>query len=147
MYLAHIIFEPKPAPQSKIPIPYQQFTKVFSKEASHEFPPMQVWDHMIELKLGAPATLPGKIYPLSQVELQELQKFVNKHLKQGTIQLSKSPYAMPFFFIKKKNGKLCPLQDYHLINKWTIKNKYPLPLIPQLIDRLCGCLLYTKFDI
>ena len=91
--------------------------------------------------------LPGKIYPLSQVELQELQKFVDEHLKRGTIRPSKSPYAASFFFIKKKNGKLCPVQDDRPINEWTIKNKYPLPLIPQLIDRLRGCSLYTKFDV
>ena len=124
-----------------------QFTKVFSKEASHEFPPAHVWDHAIELKPGAPSTLPSKIYPLSQVELQELQKFVDEHLKRGTIRPSKSPYAASFFFIKKKNGKLRPVQDYRPINEWTVKNKYPLPLIPQLIDRLRGCSLYTKFNI
>ena len=88
LFLAQLVFESKPAPPtdaSKIPAPYRQFTKVFSEEASHEFPPMHVWDHAIELKPGALSTLPGKIYPLSQVKLQELQKFVDKHLKQGTI--------------------------------------------------------------
>ena len=40
-----------------------------------------------------------------------------------------------------------PIQDYQPINQWTIKNKYPLPLIPQLIDRLRGCSLFTKFDV
>ena len=144
------MFESKPTPPadaSKIPAPYRQFTKVFSEEASHEFPPVHVWDHTIELKPGAPSTLPGKIYPLSQVELQELQKFVDEHLKRGTIRPSKSPYAASFFFIKKKNGKLRPVQDYRPINESTVKNKYPLPLIPQLIDRLRGCSLYTKFNI
>ena len=73
LYLAHVTFKPKElTPSSKIPQPYQQFTKVFSEEASHEFPPTRVWDHAIELKPDAPVTLPGKIYPLSQVELQEL---------------------------------------------------------------------------
>ena len=70
-----------------------------------------------------------------------------KHLKCGTIRPSKSPYVASFFFIKKKNGKLCPVQDYCPINEWTIKNKYPLPLIPQLIDWLQDCSLFTKFDI
>ena len=122
----------KPNPQ--IPQAYRQFTKVFSEEASHEFPPSCIWDHAIELKPNAPATLPGKIYPLSQMELQELQKFVDEHLKQETIQPSKSPYAASFFFIKKKDGKLRPVQDYRPINQWTIRNHYLLPLIPQLID-------------
>ena len=86
MYLTRVTFEPKESIQSsKILQQYQQFTKVFSEEASHEFPPARVWDHAIELKPDAPAMLPGKIYPLSQTELQELQKFVDEHLKRGTI--------------------------------------------------------------
>ena len=81
------------------------------------------------------------------MELKELEKFVQEHLKRGTIQPSKSPYAASFFFIKKKDGKLRPVQDYRPINAWTIKNRYPLPLIPQLIDWLWDCSLYTKFDV
>ena len=77
--------EMKEGPLDKIPLQYHKFSKVFSKEASHEFPPTRVWDHTIELKPNAPTTLPGKIYPLSQVELHKLQKFVQEHLKQGTI--------------------------------------------------------------
>jgi Reverse transcriptase (RNA-dependent DNA polymerase) len=68
-------------------------------------------------------------------------------MKRGTIRPSKSPYKLRFFYIKKKDGKLRPVQDYRPINKWTIRNAYPLPLIPELIDRLSGCSLYTKFDI
>ena len=52
-----------------------------------------------------------------------------------------------FFFIKKKNGKLRPVQDYRPINEWTIKNQYPLPLIPQLIDRIGDAKLITVVDI
>ncbi len=52
-----------------------------------------------------------------------------------------------FFFIKKKNGKLRPVQDYQPVNSWTIKNRYPLPLIPSLIDRLQDCTLFTGFNI
>jgi Reverse transcriptase (RNA-dependent DNA polymerase) len=59
----------------------------------------------------------------------------------------KSPYAASFFFIKKKNGKLQPVQDYQPVNTWTIKNRYPLPLILQLTDRLWGCTKFTALDI
>ena len=147
LFIARLVTETTDNPLDKIPLPYRQYAKVFSEEASHEFPPSCIWDHAIELKPNAPATLTGKIYPLSQVELEELEKFIMEHLKHGTIWLSKSPYAASFFFIKKKNGKLWPVQDYHPINEWMIKNKYPLPLIPQLIDRLRDCSLFTKFDI
>jgi hypothetical protein len=91
--------------------------------------------------------LPGKLIPLSQAELQQLRKFVREHLKRGTIQPSKSPYKARFFYIQKKDGTLRAVQDYRPVNQWTIRNAYPLPLIPELIDRLNGCSLYTKFDI
>jgi RNase H-like domain found in reverse transcriptase/Reverse transcriptase (RNA-dependent DNA polymerase)/Integrase zinc binding domain/Chromo (CHRromatin Organisation MOdifier) domain len=123
------------------------FKRVFSKEASHEFPPSRPWDHAINLKPGAPAALPGKLIPLSQAELEQLRKFVKEHLKRGTIRPSKSPYKARFFYIQKKDGTLRAVQDYRPVNQWTIRNAYPLPLIPELIDRLNGCSLYTKFDI
>ena len=90
----------------KIPEQYRSYSRVFSKEASHEFPPSRVWDHAIELKPGAPVSLPGKLIPLSQPELAELRNFVKEHLGRGTIRPSKSPYTASFFFIKKKDGKL-----------------------------------------
>jgi hypothetical protein len=76
-----------------------------------------------------------------------MHKFVAEHLKQGTIRESWSPYAASFFFIKKKDDKLCPVQDYHPINQWTKKNYNVSPLIPATIDRLSGCTLFTKFDV
>ena len=57
---------------SPIPVEYQRHQKVFSEEAAQCFPESRIWDHAIELKPGAPSTLPGKIYALSQLELQEL---------------------------------------------------------------------------
>jgi hypothetical protein len=119
-----------------VPTQYAQFTKVFSEEESHNFPPVRIWDHAIELKPGAPATIPGKIYSLSQTEQEETHEFIKGHLKRGTIQPSKGPYAAPFFYIKKKDGKLRPVQDYRRLNECTIRNRSPLPLIPQLVDRL-----------
>jgi len=64
---------------------YRCHHKVFSEEAAQRFPESHVWDHTIELKPGAPSTLPRKIYALSQLELQELQKFVKEHLAKGYI--------------------------------------------------------------
>ena len=60
------------------------------------------------------------------MEQEALTKFVDEHLKKGYIKPSKSPYMSPFFFIKKKDRKLRPVQDYRKVNKWTIKNHYPL---------------------
>src|SRR5229473_5286053 len=120
---------------------------VFSDKESKKYPPKRPWDHKIELKPGAPATLISKTICLSYTEQKELKGFIDKHLERGTIQRSKSPYAASFFFIKKKNRKLRPVQDYQPINEWTIKNQYPLPLIPQLINRISNAKLITVVDI
>ena len=102
---------------------------------------------MIELKPGAPPTILGKIYTLTQAEQKALEGFIQEHLAKGYICPSKSPYASPFFFIKKKDGKLQPVQDYRKVNEWTVKNRYPLLLIPELIARVKGATLFTKFDV
>ncbi len=55
--------------------------------------------------------------------------------------------ASPFFFVKKKDGKLRPVQDYRKLNEMTIKNHYPLPLISELMDKLRGAKYFTKCDV
>jgi len=73
--------------------------------------------------------------------------FLDEQLKKGYIRLSKSPYASPFFFIKKKDGKLHPVQDYRKLNKHTIHNRYPLLFIPDLISQVQDAHIFTKFDV
>jgi hypothetical protein len=130
-----------------LPSEYRRHSHVFSEHESHRFPNPRLWDHAIELKKDAPNTLPGKVYSLTQQEQKTLEEFLKDHLKRGYIRLSKSPYASPFFFIKKKDGKLRPVQDYRKVNEWTIRNRYPLPLIPELINRVKDASLFSKFDI
>ena len=88
-----------------------------------------------------------KMYPLNIKEQEELDKFLEEHLKSGWIRPSKSPCAAPFFFVKKKNGSLRPVQDYWWLNKATIKKKYPLPLIQELIDKVQEAKYFTKLNI
>ncbi len=133
--------------EQMIPIQYQRHHKIFSEEASHRFPPKQPWDHTIDLLPEAPKTLDCKVYPLAITEGDALTKFLNKQLEKGYIRPSKSPYASPFFFIKKKDGKLRPVQDYRKLNELTIKNQYPLPLIPEIIDKVRDAQLFTKLDV
>ena len=126
---------------------YRRHHHVFSKKELQCFLGPCIWDHAIELKEGAPSTLPGKVYPLTQVEQKTLEEFIQEHSKKGYIWPSKSPYASLFFFIKKKDGKLHPVQDYRKVNEWMIHNRYPLPLIPELINRVKGALLFSKFNV
>jgi hypothetical protein len=131
----------------EIPQEYQRFAKVFSEEESKRFPPCRACDHVIEFKPGAPDTIKCKIYPMTQVEDEALDLFIDKQLEKGYIRPSQSQYASSFFFIKKKDGKLQPVQDYRKVNAWTVRNQYPLPLIGDLIRDLGGAVVFTKFNI
>jgi RNase H-like domain found in reverse transcriptase/Reverse transcriptase (RNA-dependent DNA polymerase)/Integrase zinc binding domain len=65
----------------------------------------------------------------------------------GYIEPTNSPYSSPFFFIKKKDGTLQPVQDYQEINKWTIRDIYPIPQITHILEQLQGKMLFTALDI
>ena len=90
----------------RIPAKYHRHLSVFSEEASHRFPEPCIWDHAIESKPGVPLLIPGKVYQLTQDEQKALLEFVQEQQAKGYIHPSKSPYMAPFFFIKKKDGKL-----------------------------------------
>ena len=90
----------------KIPAKYHHHLSVFSEEASHRFPEPRIWDHTIELKPGAPSLIPGKVYQLTQDKQKALLEFIREQQAKGYICPSKSLYAVPFFFIKKKDVKL-----------------------------------------
>jgi hypothetical protein len=132
---------------AKIPKEYQEFTQLFSNEATDWFPPSREWDHAINLKPGAPDALDCKVYPMTRDEDTALEKFLDEMVAKGYIHPSKSTYASPFFFVKKKDGKLRPVQDYRWLKSHTVRNQYPLPLISQLIVDLSGAYIFSKFDV
>ena len=104
-----------------VPPAYQGFNRVFEKKTFDALPPRCPWDHAIEIIPGS-KMVDCKIYPLNPQEQKELDEFLKEQLETGRIRLSKSPMASPFFFVKKKDGKLRPVQDYRKLNKMTIKN-------------------------
>ena len=75
-----------------------------------------------------------RTYLLASGQQELLDKFLKEHLAKGYIYTSKLPYASPFLFIKKKDGKQQPVQDYRKLNQLTVQNTYPLPLIKELIN-------------
>ena len=78
---------------------------------------------------------------MSLEEQAELDAFVEEALSTGRIRPSKSPLGAPVFFVMKKDGKLCFVQDYRSLNTITRKNRYPLPLVDDLIHCLKGALM------
>jgi len=122
------------------------FESVFAKEDFDILPEHRQWDHAIELIPGSEPKS-SKVYPLSLVEQKELDSFLEENLHTGQIRPSKSPMAAPVFFIKKKDGSLWLVQDYRALNSMTVKNKYPLPLISELVSQLRGARYFTKLDV
>jgi hypothetical protein len=133
--------------EAELPKEYQEYARLFSDEAADRFPPSREWDHTIDLKPGAPDALDCKVYPMTRTEDTALEKFLDEMVAKGYIRPSKSPYASPFFFIKKKDGKLRPVQDYRRLNSHTVRNQYPLLLIAQLISDLSGAHIFSKVDV
>ena len=105
----------------------------FSEKASHCY--LLAWDedHTITMKPGAPATMSCKIYPKMDKEMEATQEFINEYLAREYIKESNSPYTSPIFYCAKKDGTLCLIMDYHLLNSWTVCDTYPLPLINDII--------------
>src|SRR5277367_4208756 len=89
-----------------VPEYLHDFADVFEKQEFDELPPHRPWDHTIELVPGSENRLDCKIYPLSVMEQEQLDKFIDENLRTGQIRSSKSPIASSFFFIKKKDGAL-----------------------------------------
>jgi len=128
--------------------PYADFMDVFGEEGPSGLPPRRTWDQAIDLEDDWKSKKwKQRIYPLNPKEQAELDKFLKENLEKGTIQTSKSEVSSPFFFVAKKGGELRPIVDYRKLNDITIKNSYPLPLIPELVDKWKGCEFFTKLDV
>ena len=80
-------------------------------------------------------------------EEEALNQWLDKQLKAELIIESKSRYAVPCFYIPKKDGSLQLVQDYRKLNQATIKDKMPLPLIREVIDKLKEAKYFNKLDL
>ncbi|XP_028763323.1 uncharacterized protein LOC114721630 [Neltuma alba] len=122
-----------------------EFPDVFPEEISG-LPPVREVEFSIEL---APGTEPisKAPYRMSPSELAELKKQIEDLLEKGFIRPSVSPWGSPVLFVKKKDGSLRLCIDYRQLNKVTIKNKYPLPRIDDLLDQLVGSSVFSKIDL
>jgi len=87
------------------------------------------------------------IYNLSQRELTLLKEYLNSALKKGWIRESKSPIGAPILFVPKSDGSIRLYIDFRGLNAVTIKNRYPLPLISEMLDRLSHTKRFTKLDL
>jgi hypothetical protein len=103
--------KPDLTPEQLVSQKYYNYLDIFDEDKANQFPDTQPWDHKIEMKSGFKSKL-FKTYNLTPEEQVELDKILKENLDKGYIKLSQSPMASPFFFVKKKDGKLWPCQDY-----------------------------------
>ena len=132
--------------RAKIPRDYQEFYEMFKEEAHEKLPEHQDWDHKIPIEEGKKPTY-GPIYALSETELKALREYLDKNLKKGFIRPSTSPAGYLILFVPKKDGKLQLCVDYKQLNAITVKNRYSLPLILELQDRIQRSQWFTALNI
>ena len=141
------VYEVTQANPPPIPKEYEDLAEVFSKNKAHELPPNRgPLDHHIHLKEDSKPVF-GPIYNLSETELQVLKEYIDENLRKRFIRPSTSPFGAPVLFVKKPNSSLRLCVDYRALNSMTIKNRYPLPLISELLDRVKGAKYFTKIDV
>lgn len=100
------------------------------------------------IPLQADAQPPFKpIYRLSPLEMAQVDKDVKEMLAKGYIEPSRSPYGAPILFVQKKDGTLRMVIDYRALNKLTVKNRYPLPRIDDLLGNLQGASIFSSLDL
>ena len=123
------------------------FTHLFNKKKFEKLPERHEWDYKINLIDEAPKELNAKAYAMTLKEEEALNQQLDKQLKARLIVESKSRYAVPCFYISKKDGSLWLVQDYRKLNQVTIKDKMPLPLIGEVIDKLKEARYFNKLDL
>jgi len=124
----------------------KEFSDVFPKELPSKLPPKRAIDHSITLVPGTePPSRPT--YRLSHIEMAELKTQLTDLMNKGFIRPSVSPFGAPVLFVHKKEGTLRLCVDYRALNKATIKNRYPLPRIDELMDQLARAKYFTKIDL
>jgi transposase InsO family protein len=130
-----------------VPEQFRPFIDIMGKEAADALPNHTSYDHEIKLKEGETAPW-GPIYPLSEVELETLREWLKDMLRTGKIRRSTSSASSPILFVPKPHGRglrLCV--DYRGLNRVTVANRYPLPLMSELQDRIRDAQYFTKIDL
>jgi transposase InsO family protein len=131
---------------SHVPKRYHKYGKKLWSPESEKLSEHAAWDHEIGLEPGtSPRFFPT--YKLTETESVALKEFVQENLRKGYIRPSQSSAGYPVLFIPKKNGKLRMCIDYRQLNSITRKDRYPLPLISEIQDRIGNAQIFTKIDL
>ena len=120
---------------------------VFPEEPPPGVPPKRGVEHAIELKPGSRAPVPRPLRHGSSRDAEVMREYIDAGLRSGQLLPSTSPYGSMALVVMKKDGSPRVVIDYRALNEITIKNKYPLPLMDELFDRVVNAKWFTKIDL
>ena len=125
----------------------KQYKDCFSDELPFEVPPVRNEDdHRIDLSPGsAPPNRPP--YRVSRAQQEEIMTQVQELLEKGLVRPSSSPFCSPVLLVQKKDGTYRMCVDYRALNKSTIKNRFPVPRIEDIFDKLQGSSYFSRIDL
>jgi len=135
-----------PQDRGKLESVLKEYADVLKGMPAGFMPPNRFCDHSIPLPAEHSPPF-SSTYRMSPAELDELKKQLTDLQERGFIQPSSSPYGSPILFVRKKDGTLRFCVDYRALNKLTVKNRYALPRIEELFDRLQGAKVFSKLDL
>ena len=139
--------EPDKINPEDLPDYIRPFTHLFNKKKFKKLLKWWEWNYKINLIDEALQKLNVKAYIITLKEEETLNQWLDEQLKVDLIVKSKSRYVVPCFYISKKDGSIWLVQDYRKLNQVTIKDKTPLPLIGEVINKLKEAKYFNKLDL